>query len=444
MKKADVVIIGSSAAGMEAARTVQKLCDIDKVIVVRKEQRALVPCGIPYIFGTLGSIEKNVLPDALLGDAELVIDEVTSIDRGEKVVITARGEKIGYRKLILATGSRPVVPPIPGAELENVFTVRKEWDYLQRLQDALAQAKDVVIVGGGFIGVELADECRKRGLNVTIVELLKHCLYLNCDEEFCERIENKLREAGVQILTNHRVESIGGDKRAEYVVCNGKKLKADVVILAIGVTPNNELAREAGLPIGEQRGIMVDQFMATADPDIFAVGDCAEKFSFFTGKPANIRLASVAATEARIAAANLFEPRRRRNLGTVGVFSTIVSGTAVGVAGLTERLAKEAGFDVIVGEATAVDKHPGAMPGAAELRVKLIFDRRSRRIIGGEACGGVTAGEMANIMGALILNKMTADEVATLQVGTHPALTASPLVYPIVNAAQDAEAKLRP
>lgn len=442
MRKADVVIVGGSAAGMEAAKTAQKLNNVDKVIVIRKEQRALVPCGIPYIVGTLGSVEKNVLPDTLLGGAELIIDEVTSIDRGEKAVTTARGEKIGYNKLILATGSRPMVPPIPGVELENVFTIKKDWEYLQRLQDALAQAKDVVIVGGGFIGAEFADECRKMGLNVTIVELLKHCLFLNCDEDFCIRIEDKLREAGVQINTGCRVESIVGNKKVEYVVCNGKKLKADVVILAIGITPNNELAREAGLSIGEQRGIMVDQYMTTNDPDIFAIGDCAEKFSFFTGKPSNIRLASVATREAKIAAANLFEPRRRRNLGTIGVFSTMINGTAIGVAGLTERQAKEAGFDIITGEVTAVDKHPGAMPGATELRIKLIFERRSGRIIGGEACGGITAGEIANVMAATISSRMTVDEVAALQVGTHPALTASPLVYQIVNAAEEAVVKL--
>lgn len=444
MKKAEVVIIGGSAAGIEAAITAQKQHRLNKVIVIRKEKDALVPCGIPYIMGTLDSAEKDVMPAALLGDADLVIDEVTSIDRRAKSLTTAGGETIGYGKLILATGSRPVVPPIPGADLENVFTVRKDINYLKQLQDALKQSRDVVIVGGGFIGAEFADECRKIGLNVTVVELLEHCLYLNCDEDFCIRIEDKMREVGVKVNTTCRVKSIVGNKKVEYVECEkGLRFNAEVVILAIGVAPNTELARDAGLEIGDQKGILVDQYMVSSDPDIFAIGDCAEKFCFFTGKPTATRLASVAAREARIAAANLLQPRRRRNQGTIGVFATMIVDTAVGVAGLTERAAKNFGFNVVTGEAAAVDKHPGSMPGAKELRVKLIFDQSSAKLIGGEACGGVTAGEVANVMAQAIAAGMTANDIAMSQVGTHPALTASPLVYQIVNAAEEAVVKLR-
>jgi len=444
MKKADVVIVGGSAAGIEAAITAQKQYPSKNVIVVRKEEKALVPCGIPYIMGTLGSADKDVMPTALLGDAELIVDEVTSIDREAKSVTTAGGETIGYDRLVLATGSRPVVPPIPGADLNNVFTIRKEIDYLEQLQEALKQAKDVVVVGGGFIGAEFADECRKMGLNVIVVELLEHCLYLNCDEDFCIRIEDKMKEVGVQVNTTCRVKSIFGDKTVDYVECEkGLRFKADVVILAIGVVPNTELARDAGLEIGEQKGIWVDQYMITSDPNIFAIGDCAEKFCFFTGKPTATRLASVATREARIAGANLFQSRRRRNQGTIGVFGTMIADNAVGVAGLTERAARNLGFDLVIGEAAAVDRHPGAMPGARELRVKLIFDRSSAKLIGGEACGGVTAGEIANVMAQAITGEMTWDDMAAAQIGTHPALTASPLVYQIVNAAEEAVTKLR-
>ena len=443
MKNADVVIVGGSAAGIEAAITAQRQYKLKKILVIRKEKQALVPCGIPYIMGTLSSPEEDVMPVSLLGDAELMIDEVISIDRGAKSITTGKGENIGYDRLILATGSRPVVPPIPGAELANVFTVRKDIDYLRQLQDALKNAKDVVIVGGGFIGAEFADECRKMGLNVTIVELLEHCLYLNCDEDFCIRIEDTMREAGVKVNTECRVASICGEGKVEYVECDkGLRFKADVVILAIGVAPNTELARDAGIEIGEKRGILVDQYMITSDPHIFAVGDCAEKFCFFTGKPTATLLASVATREARIAAANLFQPRRRRNQGTIGVFGTMIADTATGVAGLTERAARDLGFEVVIGEAAAVDKHPGSMPGAKELRVKLIFDQSSRKLIGGEACGGLTAGEVANVMAQAIAAGMTANDIAISQVGTHPALTASPLVYQMVNAAEEAVVKL--
>jgi NADH oxidase (H2O2-forming) len=443
MKRADVLIIGGSAAGIEAAMVIKKQHKVDNVIVIRKEPKVLVPCGIPYIIGTLESIDKNVMPDTLLGDAELLIDEVTSINRETKTVTTAGGEVIGYGKLILATGSRPVVPPIPGVDLDNVFTVKKDMAYLQKLQDALKQAKDVVIVGGGFIGAEFADECRKMGLNVTVVELLEHCLLLNCDDYFCSQIEDALRQHGLQVNTSCKLNSINGTKRVEYVECEkGLRFNADVVILAIGAVPNNELARDAGLEIGERKGIMVDQYMRTKDPDIFAIGDCAEKFCFFTRRPVATRLASIATREARIAVANLFT-NQQSNEGTMGVFGTMIADTAIGVAGLTERTARESGFNVVIGEAAAVDKHPGSMPGAREMRVRLIFEQRSGKIIGGEACGGITAGEVSNVMASLITNGMTAEKVATSQMGTHPLLTASPLVYQIANAAADADLKLK-
>lgn len=437
MNGSKVVIIGGSAAGIEAAITAQLHYTLERLVVIRKEQRALVPCGIPYIMGTLGSVEKDELPVSLLGKAELMVGDVQTIDREAKCVITSDGEVFEYDKLIMATGSRPIVPGLEGVDLENVFTIRKEMRYLEKLQNALTNARDVVIVGGGFIGAEFADECKKMGLNVTIVELLSHCLYLNCDKDFCIQIEDRLRDAGVKVKTGSRVSAIGGDKRVEYVECeNGARIKADVVILALGVIPNSELAADAGLRVGENHGVFVDQYMVTSDPDIFAIGDCAEKSCFFTGKSTPIRLASVATREGRIAGANLFRPRRRRNCGTIGVFSTLIGGTATGVAGLTERTARELDFSLLIGEATAVDRHPGSMPDARELHVKLIFDRNTDKLLGGEASGGVSAGEVVNVIAQAVASEMTAADLAISQVGTHPALTASPVVYQIVNAAE--------
>ncbi len=442
MKTRDLVIVGGSAAGFQVAISARAQKQIKKALVIRKEPRAVVPCGIPYVAGTLGSIEKNLMPDTILGDTELMIDEVTSIDRKAKSVSTAGGETIGYGKLVLATGSVPVIPKMPGVGLDNVFAVWKDADYLDKLHKALEVAKDVLIIGGGFIGAEFADECRKMNCNVTIVELLEHCLLLNCSEELCLRIEDKLEEVGVKVRTGCRVQSIEGKEKVEYVVCDrGEPIKTDLVILAIGAAPNVDLARRAGLPIGEHGDIVVDQYMITSDPDIFAVGDCAEKRSFFTGKPIPLRLASTAAREARIAAANLIQPRRQRNFGTIGVFGTMIAGAAIGVAGLTESGATEQGFDVVTGEAAAVDKHPGGMPGATDLRVKLVFDKNNGEMLGGQCCGGVSTGEMANCIATLIAVRMTVDRVATLQVGTHPALTASPLAYQIVKAAEEAMLK---
>ncbi len=438
-EKAELVIVGGSAAGIQAAITAKRLNNnVGKITVIRKESKVLVPCGIPYIFGTLGSAEKNLIPDSAIGDAELVIDEVTSIDRISQRVITAGGRIIGYDKLILATGSQPVVPPIPGRELDNVYTVKKDVEYLQALDKSLAEAKDVVVIGGGFIGVEFADELRKRGLNVTIVELLPHCLSLNCDEPFCIRVEEELAKANIKVLCGNGVNQILGNGKVSHVeLSSGEQLKADLVMMAIGSAPNTRLAQEAGLEIGATKGIKVDQYMRTSDPNIFAIGDCAEKYSFFTAKPVPLRLASIATNEARIATSNLFRPCVE-NKGVIGVFSTRVGDVAVGAAGLTEKAAREAGFDVLIGKASAPDKHPGSMPGAQPTQVNLISDRSSGRILGGEAYGGVSVGELTNALAVLVGNKATAEDIRFSQIGTHPALTGSPIVYHIVNAAEQA------
>jgi NADPH-dependent 2,4-dienoyl-CoA reductase/sulfur reductase-like enzyme len=314
--------------------------------------------------------------------------------------------------------------------------------YLTDLMTVLKGAKDVVTIGGGFIGVEFADEFRKRGLNVTIVELLPHCLQLAYDEEFCEMAERKLTERGVRIITSNRVEEILGDKKVEKVkLSGGETLKADLVLVGIGVAPNIELAKKAGLEIKERGGISVDEYMRTSDQDIFAVGDCSEKISFFTKKPSGLRLASIAAREARIAGVNVFG-LKRKNTGMIGNFSTIIGDLGLGIVGLTEKAAKESGLDAVVGVAKAPDKHPGAMPACKSVKIKLVFDKSSKIILGGQVAGGATTAEIANILAPMIEKRITIDEVATLQYGTHPALTCSPVTYQIANAAEDAATKV--
>jgi len=448
MKKKEIVVIGGSVAGPIAGITARRHYKDASILLVRKEEKnkVMVCCGIPYIFGTVGSPDKNVIPDVLLSNngIELMVDEVDSVDRTAKTLATAGGETVAYEKLILATGSLPVRPPIPGMELGNVFAIWKDADYLAGMQQVLKKAKDVVIIGGGFIGAEMADECNKMGnANVSIVEILPHCLLLALDEEFCVMTESRLAERGIKVITSNGVQALLGNGSVEGVqLQSAESLKADMVIVGIGAIPNTSLAETMGLEIGRLKGIQVDEYMRTSDENVFACGDCAEKFSFFNQKPSGLRLASIATVEARVAGANVFE-LRRKNKGAIGVFGTAFGDFAVSAVGLIEKAAKEAGFDVVIGEAQAPDKHPPSMPNAAQLKTKLIFDKKTGKIIGGQFAGGVTTGETANIVAAAILNEMTADQVATFQMGTHPALTPSPMVYPIVNAAELALIKLR-
>jgi NADH oxidase (H2O2-forming) len=373
----------------------------------------------------------------------LVVDEVVSIDKDKRTVETSGGRRFAYEKMVLATGSLPRVPRIPGVELDNVFAIRKNVEHLQELQKALDKAEDMVIIGGGFIGLEFADECKKRGIaNVTVIELLPHCLLLACDEEICVRVEKKLSERGINVMVDRKVVSIGGKARVDYVESDdGLKTRADVVVLGIGVVPNVKLALDSGLEVDDKTGIYVDEFMRTSDGNIFAAGDCTRKRCFFTGRPTFLRLASIGTMEARVVGANLFRLRQRSEC-PIGVFGTVIGDLAIGSAGMTEREAKEAGFEVVTGEAEAPDKHPASMPGTKNLAVKLVFEKDTRVLLGGQVYGSMTAGKVANFIGALIQKRMRADEIVTFQVGTHPMLTASPVSHQVENAAEIALTKL--
>jgi NADH oxidase (H2O2-forming) len=444
--KTDVLIVGGSAAGLAAAITARRFNPDIKITIIRGEETVLVPCGIPYIFGTLKSVDENIIPDAILekNKINLIVDIVSSVDREAKCAVSAGGETVEYDRMILAVGSYPLVPPLPGVDLGNVFTAKKDAAYLSSLREALREAKDVVVVGGGFIGLEFADEFSKLGnLNsISVVELLPHCLLLACDDELCIKVEEELRKEGVTIFAKRKPKAIKGNGKVEALeLDDGQLLKADLIIIGIGVRPNVDLARNAGLTVDERAGIWVDDYMRTSDPYIFAAGDCTQKRCFLTGKASMLRLASIATMEARVAAGNLYGLRRRAPC-PIGVFGTVIGDLAIGSAGFTERNANEEGIDIVIGQATSLDKHPGTLPGAQPLTVKLIFMRDSGKIIGGQVYGSDKAGYVVNCIGSLIQQEMRADQIAVFQMGTHPKLTPSPIAHQIENAAEIALAKM--
>jgi pyruvate/2-oxoglutarate dehydrogenase complex dihydrolipoamide dehydrogenase (E3) component len=183
--------------------------------------------------------------------------------------------------------------------------------------------------------------------------------------------------------------------------------------------------------------------MRTTDPDIFAVGDCAGKRDFYTRRDAPVMLASTATAEARIAGANLYQLKViRENKGTIAIYSTYVDGLALGSAGLTENSAKEEGFEIVTGSTEGFDKHPKNLPGVSKIKVKLIFSRQSGILMGGQVAGGISAGEIINVIGLGIQQRISVTELETLQMATHPYLTSAPTMYPIVLAAQDASSKM--
>ena len=446
-KKVDVLIIGGGPAGLVSAITAKRYYPDKNVLIMKNVVNGCIPCGIPYMFWSLKNPDDNKLGlDALKkNNIEVVIDEAVRIDRSAKKVIAKSGEEYEYEKLVLALGSVPIKPAIAGIDKEGVYPIYKEMDYLKKTVAELKKAKDVLVLGGGFIGVEFADEISKiNNVNVYLAEVLPHLLANSFDDEFSLLVEEKLKSIGVVLLTNSKVVELLGKERIEGVRFeNGKELKIDSVILGIGARPNTALATEADLDLGRGKGIWADEYMRTADSDIFAVGDCAGKRDFYTRKDTPVMLASTATAEARIAGANLYQLKVvRENKGTIAIYSTYVDGLVLGSAGLTETSAKKEGFEIVSGNAESIDKHPGSLPGASKIRVKLIFSKQSGILMGGQVAGGIPAGEVINIIGMAIQQRVSITELETLQMATHPYLTSAPTMYPIVSAAQNASDKI--
>jgi len=444
---ADVVVVGGGPAGIVAASTAKKYYPEKEVLLIRKVKNSVIPCGIPYMVASLKNPEDNRLGYESLGKngIDTMVDEVIEIDRENKKIKVKSGEEIGYKKLVLAIGSKPISPPIEGIEKKGIFPIVKDLYYLKGMIEEIRKSKNILIVGGGFIGVEFADEISNlKDKNIFLVEIFPDLLLNSFDHEFGQMVSDKLKNKGVNVLTGVKVEKFIGDEKVEKVkLSNGEEITVDTVILGIGAKPNTEIAEKCGIEINSGKGIVVDEYMRTNDSDIFAVGDCAEKRDFFTRRTIPVMLASTATAEARVAGANLFSLKVvRENKGTIAIYSTYVSGFVLGSAGLTERTAKREGFEIVIGQTDGFDKHPSSLPGANKIRVKLIFSKHSGIILGGQVAGGVSCGEIINTIGVSIQKRMSMTELETLQIATHPYLTSAPTLYPLVIAAQDAVGKI--
>lgn len=442
MRNTDVLIIGGSAAGMVAAVTGKAHYPGKKIILVKKDKEVMVPCGIPYIFGTLESSDKNLMPvDTVMekNGIESIVDEAVEIHPEKHEVDFASGETIHYQKLVIATGSTPVKPSwLSGADLENVFVIPKNREYLDDMNSRLGKLKRVAVIGAGFIGVELSDELNKRGYEVTLIEKMPHILNLAFDVELSDKIREMITERGVKVLTGKGITEVKGAEKVESVVLeDGETMEMDAVVLSMGYRPNSELASKSGIYVDEGNFVAVDEYMRTHEKDIFAVGDCAQKRDFVTRSRVPTMLASTACAEARIAGMNLFNLHVVKTFsGTIAIYSTAIGDVGFGTAGVTEQRAIEEGIDSLTGIFEGVDRHPGNLPNAHKQIVKLVTARHSGVIIGGEVIGGLEAGELTNVIGMIIQNRMSVNSLLTAQIGTHPCLTASPAAYPLIKAAE--------
>lgn len=422
-----VVIVGGVAGGMSAATRLRRLDEEAEIIVLeRGEHVSFANCGLPYhVSGVIPHREQLLLQTPQSLGTRFRIDvrirhEVTRIDRDAKQVevTTPDGtERIHYDHLILAPGASPFLPPIPG--IERALTLRNIRDMDELVTAVATRPRHAVVLGGGFIGLEVAENIHRLGIGVTIVELAPQVL-APLDEEMAAIVQAHLEDSGITVVTSaSAVEVTPHEVRLD----NGTLLPADLVVASIGVRPDSALAAEAGLTVGEQGGIRVDESQRTSDPAIFAVGDAVEKRDVHTGEPVMVPLANAANRDGRLVAdvigglEGLDGPRR----------SGRVTGTAVvGVLGLTaattgwnERRARAEGVDVEVIH-THPFNHATYYPGAEVISLKLVLERRTQRILGAQGVGGAGTEKRIDVIATAIKGGLSAPDLAELDLAYAP------------------------
>jgi NADH oxidase (H2O2-forming) len=446
--KGQIVIVGGGPAGVITALTAKNVYPHKEVSLIKEIGDGVIPCAIPYMMNTLDDPRKNAMGDSPLENAgiEVLVDKVIGLDAGDHSIDLVSDVSVRYEKLVLATGTQSVTPAIPGIELVGVHAITKSLSAMTALREDLRAVRNLVIIGGGFIGAEFADElAHSQDLNIHLVEILPDLLMNAFDEEIGCEIGLGLEEAGVSLHTGQRVNSIDGETRVSSVTLEGGEvIPAEAVLIGIGAKPECSLARDAGLRITDGGSIWVDDYMRTQDQDVFAVGDCALKRDFFTRKEVPVLLASTATAEARIAGTNLYSIRVLRQIqGTIAAFSTRIGDVSFASAGMTCRASLKEGIRCISATAEAPDHHPAALPGSRLLKVMLVFSNRSGILLGGQIRGGASAGELINVVALAIQKRTTVRELDMMQIATHPLLTPAPTVHPLINAAHMALAKMR-
>lgn len=406
--KTDILVLGGGPAGLNAAISVKKNFSEKEVLVVRKKEVELFPPKIPYIFGTLKTFDEATISTSTAEKAgvKFLYSEVKKIDFKQKSVELENG-KIEYEKLIIAIGSSPIVPRIPGVDKEGVFVISKDIESLKIVLEYSKKVDRIVIVGGGFIGIELADELRKSGKEVVVIEALDQILATAFDEDIAKSIEEKFSTEGITVKTNAIVKEILGDTKANGVeLNNGERFEADMVILSIGYKPNTELVKDSEILIGHSGGIWVDDYMRTNVKDVFAVGDCAEHKDFFTGKHIRLMLLSIGSLDSKILSENLYTLRPlRKKTGDLSAFTMTIEGMNLGAVGMNSKTAMKENFDFITGIFRTNDEY-----------LKLIFSKDDRVLLGAQVASRKSIGVVLNLLKNTVQNKTAMEEILKIEV----------------------------
>ena len=416
-----IIVLGGVAAGTKTAAKLKREDPSSEVLILNKgSDISYAGCGLPYYVGHVIEDRAQLIVntpakfEALTGAKVLTGVEATHVDRAGKTV-TAVDVKSGettvypYDKLVIATGASPVKPPIDGVDLQNVFFMRTPQDAeaLRALVDS-GEVKKAVVVGAGYIGLEIAENLSARGVKPFVLDMAPHVLP-GFDPEFATYIEGKLSDAGIPVVTGVKVTGLEGeDGKVKKVLTSKKGYKCDLVVLSAGIRPNTAFLNDTGLEMFKGT-LLTNELGQTNDPDIYAVGDCAMVRSAVTGQAAWSPMGSTANIEGRMVAENI-AGKTRSYRGSLGTAVCQLPGLNVGRTGLTEAQAKDAGFDP-VSVVTIVDDKAHYMPGADSFVIKLIADRQTEKLLGVQVAGKGAVDKIVDITVTALMCKATLSDL---------------------------------
>lgn len=423
-----IIIIGGVAGGMSAATRLRRLMENAEIIVFEKGPYvSFANCGLPYhISGEIAEHDSLLLqtPESLNKRFNLDVrpfHEVVGIDADNQTVTvkTPSGEIIeNYDKLIVSPGAKPVIPPLEGIyEADNLFTLRNVPD-LDKIINKLAknESGQAVVIGAGFIGLEMAENLALKGLNVTLVERAPHVLP-TFDLEMARFIETELIRKGITVITGQSVTAFR-EKGHSLELSNGQTLSSDVTILSVGVAPDSQLAKDADIEVGLRGGILVDQNYQTSQNNIYAVGDAIVVKQEITGQDALISLASPANRQGR-QVADVIAGLARTNRGSIGTAIVKVFDLAAASTGLSERTVQSLGYEYAIVHTTGKD-HAGYYPGATDIVLKLIFSPTDGKIFGAQAVGQKGVDKRIDILATAIKAGLTIFDLPELELTYAP------------------------
>ena len=422
MNMQKLIVIGAVAAGTKAAsKAKRENPNLDVKIFTREEHIAYAGCGLPYYIGGIIKEKSELVvrtPEVFKKEQDIDIfikHEVTKIDtKSKKVYVTNLDTQelleYEYDKLVIATGASPIKPPLDNINLKNIFTLRSVTDAFE-IRDLVDNRKvrKAVVVGGGFIGLEVAENLKHRNIDVTLIELAPHVLP-PFDEEIAMLAQAHMMDKGINIVTSEKVLGFEGKHEVSKVKSTAGDFDADIVVLSIGVKPNVKLAADAGIALGVTGAIKVDKYMQTNMKDVFAVGDCAENINLVTNQPAWYPMGSTSNKTGRIAGNNVVNSDNMDSLeGVLGTTIVKLFDISAAKTGLSERDARKAGMDIETILVPATDK-AHYYPGNKPIITKLIVEKTTHKILGAEIIGsGVVDKPIDIIATAMTLNAKIED-----------------------------------